>query len=259
MQQAIDTHRETALESPYSQDRREAIESLADLYPTAGERDQRRILETLRTAASEATSRAERQLARETLQTVFETDPTGASSVVVPAFCTLATDGSNSSERCAAIDTLRELYPDVDATDQERIGQTLAEIAGDATYEDERRRARQRLSDVTAANRAGNRKIESGDDGGGTAVGYLGVSLAEHLENAAAESPDACSRRATELRDFLADNPVADAAYEEVLEAVEGLVEQLDVVPTDGALADDRQERVRDVATRVRRLYERSG
>lgn len=261
MQEPIDSHRETALESPYSRDRQEAIDALAELYPTADEREQRRILETLRTTASEATGRSERELARETLQSLCERDPSIAASIAVPFFCTLAEEGTTSSERLDAIDALRELYPDVEGAEQERIGQALAEIGGNATYEDERRRARQRLRDVTTENRGGSDvgTVESGSSGNdNNAINYLGVSLAEHLENAADESPQACQQRATELRDFLVANPVTDAAYDEIAEDVNALVEQLEVVPTDGALADDRRDRVCELATRVRRLYERS-
>ncbi len=213
---------------------------------------------------TDSTGRAERELARKTLQSLFDRDPTVAASVVVPLFCTLAEDGTNTSERLDAIDTLRGLYPEIKATEQERIGQTLAEIAGNATYEDERRRARQRLQDVTIENSAGSAGTGSGTDETetddvGNAVGYLGVSLAEHLEAAAGESPEACHQRATELRDFLAANPVSDAAYDELYEEVDGVVEQLEIVPADNSLAEDRQKRVRELATRIRRLHERSG
>lgn len=261
MQDAIDTHLETARDSPYSRDRKEAIEALAEMYPSADERDNRRVLETLRTVATDSTGRDERELAREALVECYETDPEAAAPVVVPAFCSLAEDAKLSEERLAAIDTLRRLYPDAGETERERIGETLAAVAGDGTYEDERTRARQRLRDITDENRSesGTGGRATGGEDGAESVGYLGVSLAEHLASAAEESPDACRERATELRDFLADNPVPDSAYEEVSEAVADLVQQLEVVPTDGDLDDDRKERVRRIATRVERLYERSG
>lgn len=255
MTNAIQTHRETALESPYSRDRREAIEELERLFPDAAPDAKRRILETLREIAHDSTSTQERGLARETMLDAFESNPETAGSVVVPAFCDLAENASHKDERLEAIDAVRECYPDVDEPEQERIGQCLVEIAGNATYKDERRRAQRRLSDVTAENQRAT--ADDGDDG--DAVGYLGQSLAEHLASAADESPEACQQRAEEAREFVENNPVNDEGYEEVRESVDELAEQLAVVPTDGALDDDRKERIRGVANRVERLYTRGG
>jgi hypothetical protein len=255
MTNAIQTHRETALESPYSRDRREAIAELERLFPDTDVDAKRRILETLREVAHDATSTQERDLAREAMVEAFESDPETAGAVVVPAFCDLAANASHKDERLDAIDALRECYPDVDEPEQERIGQCLAEVAGNATYEDERRRAQRRLSDVTAENQRAS--ADDGDDG--DAIGYLGQSLAEHLASAAAESPEACQQRAEEVQEFVENNPVDDEEYEKVRASVDELAEQLAVVPTDGELDDDRKERVRGVANRVERLYTRGG
>lgn len=256
MQQALESHRETALESPYSQDRQEAIESLSELFSSVSDDGKRQIIETLRTVGAEATGRDERRLAVEQLSDIFQQDPTVAGPLVVPFFCDLAVDGKTSDARLTAIDTLRDMYRDAADAQRDEIGSTLAEIAGDATYEDERRRARQRLSDITAENNS-----EAGGTGEGEdeaeQIGYLGISLAEHLANSVDESPEACERRAKEVSDFLSENPVSDSAFDDVQADVDRLVEQLDVVPTDDGLDDDRKEQVRSLATRVKNLYQR--
>lgn len=251
MSEVVRTHRETALESPYSRDRESAIEELAAVYADVDADDRREILETLREVALTSSGRSERDLAREKLRSCFESDPSGAGDVVVDAFREIATESTFSGERESAIDTLRRLHRDAPGQ-RGAIEETLARIAEEATREDERRRAQRRLSDL-----AGD---ATGSGGGGSSGGdYLGVSLAEHLEAAADESPEACRRRATELRDFVVENDLADDSYHEVREAVESLVEQLEVVPTDGELGEERKARVRDVAARVERLYTRSG
>lgn len=256
MTNTIQTHRETALESPYSRDREEAIEELVRVFPDLSSEEKRRTLETLRTISHEATGTQERTLAQSSLVDVFEADPEIAAPLVVTCFCELAETAKHSDERLNAIDSLRELYPEVSEEDQEQIGQQLAEIAGNATYEDERQRARQRLSDVTAENQQ-TAVDDDSDDGG--AAGYLGQSLAEHLANAVEESPEACLQRAEELRDFVAEHPLDDGSYEEVQDDLDDLVRQLDVAPTDGGIDPERKDRVERLATRVERLYGRSG
>ena len=253
MTQAIDTHCETALDSPYSRDREEAIEELVRLVPEVSESEQRRVFETLRQVAREATGTQERELARESLVEAFEAAPDVGASVVVPFFCEHATDGTHSDDRLAAIDTLRRLYPDVGSNEQDEIGRTLAEIAGNATYEDERRRARQRLSDVTAEN---ERRSATDDDPDGESIRYLGQSLAEHLANAADGSPEACLQRAEEMQDFVAANPLDDESYQDVCDDIEALTEQLSVLRSD-ELDTERRERVRRIANRIERLYKR--
>lgn len=255
MTDAIETHRKTALDSPYSGDREKAIEELARVYPNASSDEKRRVLETLRQVAIESAHRQERELARETLVDCFDADAAAAADLVVRCFAELAQESKFSEERGAAIDTLRRLYPDVDEHNQERIGQTLADIAGNGTYEDDRRRARLRLTDIAADERSG-----AGDSRRVTrdSLGYLGESLAEHLANAAEESPDACRQRAQEVRDFVVDTAVDDESYAEVRDDLDELVEQLEVVPADGDLDDDRVARVKQIAMRVKRLYERS-
>lgn len=254
MTDAIETHRKTALDSPYSQDREEAIEELARVYPNAGSDGKRRVLETFRQVAIESSHRQERDLARATLVDCFDADSGVAPDVVVRCYTELAQESKFSEERGSAIDTLRRLYPDVDEPNRERIGQTLADIAGNGTYEDERRRARLRLTDIAADERSGS---TSGRQATGDAIGYLGKSLAEHLAKAAEASPEACRQRAQEVCDFVVDTPVDDESYTEVRDDLDELVEQLEVVPTDSALDDDRVERVKRIAARVKRLYER--
>jgi hypothetical protein len=251
---SIRTHRETALESPYSRDRREAIEELAGIFPGADDAAQRRILETFREVANGATSSTERDLARETMVEAFEAAPETAGPVVVPCFCDLAADASRSDERLDAVDALRGFYPSVGEELRERIEETLTDIAENGTYEDERRRARHRLADV--ADHDGSSR-GAGDDG--SAVDYLGQSLAEQLADATDESTEACCQRAEELREFLDDNPVDDDGYESVRADVADLAEQLAVVPTNGGLDDDRKRRVERIAERTKRLYVRGG
>jgi ubiquinone biosynthesis protein UbiJ len=253
MTTAIDTHCETALESPYSRDRADAIEELAGLFPDATAEEERRVLETLRQVAHESSSRSERDLARETLTECFEANPAAAAPVVVETFSNIAENSKFSDERLDAIDRLRACYPDLDERHRETVGKTLADIAGNATYEDERRRARQRLSDISRDERTGSTDKDSADD----AVGYLGESLAEHLEQSAHEGSEECLQRAEEVSEFVQENPVDDDAYGSVCEDIDALVEQLQVVPTGDDLDADRQERVERLAGRVERLYTR--
>jgi|APHM01.1.fsa_nt_gi hypothetical protein len=253
MTTAIDTHRETALESPYSRDRAEAIKELAGLFPDATDDGKRRVLETLRQVAHESSSRSERGLTREMLAECFEADPAVAAPVVVDTFADIAQHSKFSDERLDAIDRLRACYPDLDERHRETVGETLADIAGNATYEDERRRARQRLSDISRDERTGS----TGGDDENDAVGYLGESLAEHLEQAASDGSEECLQRAEEVSEFVHENPVDDDAYVSVREDVDALVEQLQVVPTGDELDADRQERVGHLAGRVERLYTR--
>lgn len=252
MTDAIQTHCETALESPYSRDRTEAIEELERLFPDASAEQKRQILETLREIAHEATGTQERQLARETMVETFDADPAVAESVVVPSFCDLAADASHSEERLDAIDSLRVVYPTVNEELRNRIQDQLTTIAESATYEDERRKARRRLSDI--ANSEVQSNGESATDGE-RAVGYLGQSLAEQLTDAADDSPEACRRRADELSEFLENNPVDADEYESIRNDVTDLAEQLAVIPTNGRLDDDRKQRVERVAERTKRLY----
>lgn len=251
MNTVIETHCETALDSPYSRDRREAIEELESVFPEASTEGKNRILETLREVAHDSSSRDDRDLARETLLACFEADTSTATPVVVDTFRALAEDSKFSEERVDAIDTLREIYPDIDDQHREVVGQTLAEIAGNATYEDERARARRRLSDIS-------REERTADEDAGEEISYLATSLAEHLENAAHEGSEECRQRAEEVNEFLAEHPVTDEAYEEVREDVKALVTQLEVVPTGDDLDEDRIQRVERISGRVERLYTRS-
>lgn len=259
MTDAIETHRKTALDSPYSRDREEAIEELGRVCPEANHDERIRVLETLRQVAIESAHRQERELARETLIECFDADAEGIADIVVRCFAEVAQEARSSDERCSAIDTLRRLYPDVDEHNRERIGDTLADIAGNGTYEDERRRARQRLTDVAREERTRDPEPDKSDQTVQNAMGYLGQSLAERFATAAAETPEECRRLGEELRDFVANAPVDDEKYVEVRDELDALVEQLAVIPTERDLDDDRIERVERVATRVEDLYRRSG
>lgn len=252
MTTAINSHRETALNSPYSRDRQEAITELYRAYQSTEKRDRDRILESLREVAHDSSTRDDRELAQKKLLECFHTDPSGSAPVVIETFRELAENSKFSGERIDAIDALRECYPDASEQYRDGIETTLADIAGNATYEDERDRARRRLSDITAEE--GRKPDEDAPE----AVGYLGRSLAEHLENAAREGPEACLRRAEELEEFLADYPVSNDNYDEVVDDIESLVRQLEVVPTGDELDEDRRTRVERVATRVGRLYARN-
>ena len=252
MTNVIQTHRETALDSPYSRDRKEAITQLGQLFPDVAANEQRQILETLREIVHQATSTQERDLARETIVEAFNSDPSVAASVVVPCFCDIAESASHSDERLDAIDSLREFYPVVGEQLQKQIETKLTEIAESATYEDERRRAQRRLSDVVSH----DGQSETVDKDG--AIGYLAQSLAKQLADAADSSAEACVNRAEELREFVDNNPVNDDKYETVRDELAGLTEQLAVVPTDGEFDDERKQRIRRAADRVKRLYLRS-
>lgn len=249
MNETIRSHRETALDSPYSRDREDAIEELARTFPEIGSEGKREVLETLREVALEATTTAERELARERLVDCFEADADAAAGVVVGAFCELARDAKFTDGQLDAIDTLRRVSRDVSGEHVETIEARLSDLASDATSESVRKRARRRLTDVESATPA---------DAGGS-DGYLAASLAEHLENAAAESPAACRKRADELAEYVAEHPVDDDAYADVHEGLESLVEQLRVAPTGDELGAERRERVERLADRTKRLYQRGG
>jgi|GEM_PF-3569979 len=249
MNETIRTHRETALDSPYSRDREDAIEQLAGSFSDASTDGKREILETLREVALDATSTAERELAREQLVDCFEADADVAAGVVVGAFCELARDGKFTDDQLDAIDTLRRVSRDVPAEHVERIQSTLSELATEATRESVRSRARRRLSDVESV-------VPSDDD---ETDDYLAASLAEHLENAADDSPGECRRRAEELSEYVTEHPVSDDAYGEVRDELAALVDQLRVAPTGDELDAERRERVGRLADRTKRLYQRSG
>jgi len=253
MTTTIGTHCETAVDSPYSRDRQSAIRELGRVYPGADPADRDRILETLRQVAFEGSARDDRKLAREMLLDCFETDPADAAPVLVDTFRELAEEARLSDERLEAIDSLRKCYPRVDERHRSAIGSTLADIAGNATYEDERNRAQHRLSDISRHERE-----EVAAAGSAESAGYLGQLLAEHLENAAQAGPEACRQRAREVSEFLAEHPVSDDAYDELVADAESLVDQLEVVPTDGTLDEERIQRVEGIATRIERLYARS-
>ncbi|WP_136686791.1 hypothetical protein [Halorhabdus amylolytica] len=252
--EAIDQHRKTALDSPYSRDREEAIEALTTAFPSADERDQQRIAETLREVALESAHRDERELAKDRLFDCFENESGTIDTVLVGMVTEIATESKFSEERLEAIDALREIYSEIGEHQRDVVGKTLAEIAGNATREEERRKARRRLSDVARTERE---ECDTSDKGADEAVDYLGESLAEHLENAATKSREACLQRAEELFEFLDEQPLDDGSYEEVREDVKELMEALEIVDSE-TLADDRIERVERISERTKRLYARA-
>jgi hypothetical protein len=252
MNETIRSHRETALDSPYSRDREDAIEELARTFPETGPEGKREVLETLRQVALEATSTAERELAREKLLACVDADPDAAADVAVDAFGELARDARFTDAQLDAVDALRRVSREAQAEHVEDVEATLSDLASDATSESVRKRARRRLTDVESAR-------DDGQDDGGAGDDYLAASLAEHLENAAAESPEACRNRADELAEYVAEHPVEDEAYENVREGLESLVEQLRVAPTGDELGTERRERVERLADRTKRLYQRDG
>lgn len=274
MNDIVREHRKTALDGMYSNERRQAIERLADVYDDADRESRRRIAETLGEVARESTYADERELARDKLEVLFDRDPSGIASTVVRTYCRLATDARHGDERIAAIDALARLVRA--GLDEELVAyveETLVEVASTATRERERERARDRLADLLAtaerspstavADATGVEDLDVAAAAAGGAAGagdeesmtaYLAASIAEHLETAAQESPEECLGRAEELRDFVANHEVADGAYDEVLDELDDTVEQLSVHP-GGDLDEQRRTQVRQVSERVRRLY----
>jgi len=258
MNAAIETHCGTVLDSPYSRDRKEAMEELKRIFPGTGRDGKIKIVETLREVILESSSRDERELASQILVDCFEEDLSTVAPIIVETFLEVARDSKFSEQRLASLDLLRDIYPNLDEQYQEQVGRALAEIAGKATYEDERRRARTRLSDISREERNvendGVDDVDSFDD----AINYLGESLAEHLERSAHEGSKECLQRAEEADEFLEENPVQDESYDSLKEDIESLVEQLNLVPTGSELNPDRVERIENIAARIKRIYQRN-
>lgn len=264
--------RTTATDAMSSRERREAMEELAELYGEVDAASRREILETYRTVLEAATGSSERELATEQLERLFDRDPEGAAPVVVRAFCDRATDARHSRDRVDAIDALgrfvRRGLPD--ALD-ELVEATLVGVAASASRDREREHARERLAAVLAAREEAPSThttaatgvdeldvavadLSDVDPGGATMNAYLATSLAEHLEHASGESPEACLDRARELATFLEEQPPIGTDHVDVASAVADLVEQLEVHPGD-ELDAERRERVVSVADQVKRAY----
>jgi len=256
--------RTQALESTYGEDRRDALERLADRYDGADEAERREIRQTLADVARDATHKEERELARERLDDLYERD-SAAAGTVVGTYCWLATEADYSGEREAALDRLRRIgRSGVSADLRDRIADTFETVTTEATYSAEREQARRGLSELPDE---GATNGDAGGSGGGGGTGsresgdaYLAVSLTEHLVAARTEGADACLGRAEELHDFVDRHPVADDAYGEVRDDLSSLVDQLSVV-ADGqsSLGEERRAQVERVADRTKRLYLRSG
>jgi hypothetical protein len=258
MSQIVTELRNQARESTYSSDREEALEQLADLYPDADESERRSIGRTLVDVATGATHGDERRLAQEELDELFRESAPDIEGPAVTAHRRLAIDGDRAQERERALDRLREYqHQGLSIERLDEIRETYETVMDEATHESERRLARdgfaelERLDLEEASSPTG--ETEESD-------AYLAVSLAEHLEEAADQSPDACQERLDELRSFVAESPVEDDAYEEVRSELAEQLRQLESAPTAGdSLDPERRERITQLAERVRRLYLRSG
>lgn len=113
----------------------------------------------------------------------------------------------------------------------------------------------ERLLDEAAARSSG---------GGPTLASHARV-LAENLRSKRLQSPNDCLQVATEVRDFVEENPLDTGSYEGTREAVAGLVEKLETKVNSRAalggdeLDEENRERVERVASRVEQLYSRAG
>jgi hypothetical protein len=101
--------------------------------------------------------------------------------------------------------------------------------------------------------------------GGGPTLASHARVLAENLRAKRLHSPNDCLQVATEVRDFVEENPLETDSYEEARGSVEGLVEKLDTKVNSRAalggdeLDEENRERIERVANRVEQLYSRAG
>jgi hypothetical protein len=101
--------------------------------------------------------------------------------------------------------------------------------------------------------------------GGGPTLASHARVLAENLRSKRLRSPNDCLQVATEVRDFVEENPLDSGSYDETREAVAGLVEKLEAKVNARAalggeeLDEENRERVERVASRVEGLYSRAG
>lgn len=271
MNETVRDLRSTVLESMSTTDRREAMERLAELFEDVDAESRRTVLETYRRVLEEATASSERALAREKLEVLFDRAPGEAAPVAVRAHCWLATEARHSGERVDAIDALgRFARTGLSEELEAYVEETLVEVAA-GSRQREREYARERLADLLAAGDvkpSADLQEETGvddldvavadaadlDGGGASMSAYLAVSLAEHLEAAAGESPAACLDRARELETFVEETPPRGTDGEDVRGALSDLVDQLEVHPGE-EIGDQRREAVASLAGRVKRLY----
>lgn len=114
----------------------------------------------------------------------------------------------------------------------------------------------ERLLDKAAA--------RSGDSSGPTLASHARV-LSENLRSKRRQSPNDCLQVATEIRDFVEENPLETGPYEGTREAVAGLVEKLETKVNSRAalggddLDEENRQRIERVASRVEQLYSRAG
>jgi hypothetical protein len=259
MSQIVTELRNQVRESTYSSDREEALEQLADMYPDADESERRSIGRTLVDVAAGATYGDERRLAQQELDELFRESAPDIEGPAVTAHRRIAIDGDRAKERERALDRLREYqHQGLSIERLDEIRETYETVMDDATHESERRLARDGFAeleqlDLEAAS-------ASGPDDATESDAYLAVSLAEHLDEAADQSPDACQERLDELRSFVEESPVEDDAYEEIRAELSEQLRQLESAPIAGdSLDSERRERISRLAERVRRLYLRSG
>lgn len=263
MSDTVTELRRQARESTYSSDREGAIGRLADLYPDAGETDRDAIGRTLSEVATDATYAEERELAQTALDDLFRESAPDVAEYAVGAHRRLAVEGTRATERRQALDRLRR-YQDAGLAPElrEQVRETYLTVVDEATHEDERRRARDALAALEAADAGGASDAgdasDAGRDGDAERNAYLAVSLAERLADAV-DDPEACRQHVEELRAFVEQFPVDDEAYEAVRSDLEAQTQQLEAIPEgrDG-FDDERRERLRSLSERVRQLYLRA-
>lgn len=257
MSEIVTELRSQVRESTYSSDREDAIEQLTELYSDVDDNQQRSIARTLVDVATTATYGDERELAQSKLDRLFRDRAPGIAGPAVTAHRRLAIDGDRAAERERALDRLREYqHEELPIELLEEIKETYRTVMDEATHESERRLARDGFADLD---------VESGRSGGRSTPdsesdAYLAISLAEHLEEAAEQSPTECQKRLDELDSFVEGTPVSDDAYEEIQAELTAQLQQLESAPmgSDG-LDPERRDRITQLAERVRRLYLRSG
>jgi hypothetical protein len=88
--------------------------------------------------------------------------------------------------------------------------------------------------------------------------------VADNLRAKRRDSPNDCLQVATEVKNFVHENPIESPGYDDTCDAVDGLVEKLDSMVSNTALRRDEldqenRERVERVASQVESLYSRAG
>lgn len=88
--------------------------------------------------------------------------------------------------------------------------------------------------------------------------------VADNLRAKRRDSPNDCLQVANEVKNFVHENPLDSAGYEDTRDEVDGLVEKLDSMVSNSALRreeldQENRERVERVASQVESLYSRAG